>query len=73
MTKARWAREIWTALHPENSSGNSVPTGIGYGKPPLRPTEFAADTAAVGDTEKIIKSGARTARKAVQRRKRRRA
>lgn len=68
MTKARWAREIWTALHPNSGTSDStIQRGRG------RPEQFAADTAAVGDTEKIIKSGARTARKAVQRRKRRRA
>lgn len=48
-------KEIWEALHPENSSGTNCPTGIGYGKPPQRPTEFASETAVVsGETKRDI-------------------
>lgn len=48
-------REIWEALHPENSSGTNCSTGIGYGKPPPRPQQFAADTAqAAGMTKQDI-------------------
>ena len=54
-------KEIWEALHPEkavsvfnkNSSGTSCPTGnIGYKNPPLRPEQFAADTAKVSGQSK---------------------
>jgi hypothetical protein len=59
MTKARWAREKGEKVIADDSSAITGNLSI-------------PAAAAVGDTEKIIKSGARTARKAVQRRGKRR-
>jgi ParB family chromosome partitioning protein len=43
-TKRR--KQIWEALHPEEIRvAQAAPVEIGYGKPPIRPTGFAAATA----------------------------